>query len=351
MQRQGCLVIGWLLAWQVSGAELAFEFAPARVGRAPEGFRSVLAGEGTPGDWQIVWDEVPSQLPPLSDKAPVVSRRPVLAQLSEDGTDERFPMLVYEPVVFGDFLFTTRFKLVRGRREQMAGVVFRWQDERNFYVVRASGLGNSFRFYKVVDGVRSQPIGPQVEVLAGVWHELAVECRGNQIVCRLNGRELIPPLMDTSFTRGRLGFWTKSDAVSYFAEARVVYTPLEPPAQKLVEELLQRYPRVRDLRVYVPRGEPPRLEVVAARDRTAVGQPGGSTEERVLSEGRPYYVPGKADAAVVAPVRDRNGDPIAVVRVCLESFRGQTGQNALVRAQPILRQVQSRVNHRSDLVE
>ncbi|MEJ5237674.1 MAG: hypothetical protein WHT82_04895 [Limisphaera sp.] len=351
MQRLGCLVVGCWLAWQAAGAELAFDFGPGWIGRTPEGFRSVLAGQGAPGNWQIVWDEVPSQLPPLSDKAPVVSRRPVLAQLSEDDTDERFPMLVYEPVVFGDFVFTARFKLVRGRREQMAGLVFRWQDERNFYVVRASGLGNTFRFYKVVDGLRSQPIGPQVEVPAGVWHELGVECRGHQIVCRLNGRELIPPLTDTSFTRGRLGFWTKSDAVSYFAEARVVYTPLEPPAQKLVEELLQRYPRVRDLRVYVPRGESARLELVAARDRGAVGQPGGPTEERVLSEGRPYYVPGKEVATVVAPLRDRNGDPIAVVRISLESFRGQTGQTALARAQPILRQLQSRVNHRSDLVE
>lgn len=343
--------VGLCLACGAAGAELSFDFGSQWVDRTPQDFRTLLAGEGPPGDWRVIWDEVPSELPPLSEKAPVVSRRPVLAQLSEDPTDERFPILVYEPMLFGDFTFTTRFKMVRGRREQMAGVVFRLQDERNFYVVRASALGKTFRFYKVVDGQRSPPLGPQLEIPAGVWHELTVECRGNQIRCLLNGHELIPPLTDTSFVRGRLGFWTKSDAVSYFADARVVYTPLEPPAQKLVETLLQQYPRVRDLRIYALRGDPPRLELVAARDRTLVGQPGGATEQRALTEGQPYYVPGKGTATVVAPVRDRNGDPIGVVRLSLESFPGQTGQNALARAQPILRRLQSRVNQPSDLVE
>ncbi|NGO39522.1 hypothetical protein G4L39_08950 [Limisphaera ngatamarikiensis] len=335
----------------VRGAELAFDFGPTQVDRVPEGFRSLLAGGGAPGEWRVIWDEVPSELPPLSEKAPVVSRRTVLAQLSEDGTDERFPLLVYEPLVFGDFTFTTRFKTVRGQRERMAGVVFRLQDERNFYVVRASSLGNTFRFYKVLDGQRGPLIGPEVEVPSGVWHELTVECRGNQIRCLLNGRELIPPLTDPSFARGRIGFWTKSDSVSYFADARVVYTPLEPPAQRLVEEVLRRYPRVLDLRIYVPRREGSELVVVGARDRAALGEPGGSTEAKVLAEGRPYYVPRKDAAVVVAPLRDRNGDPVGVVRIWLERRPGQTAEAALARAQPILRQLQDQVKYRADLAE
>lgn len=341
-----CLGLERLLA-----AELVFDFGPGQVDRQPEGFRSLLAGVGTPGQWRVIWDEAPSELPPLSQKAPVVSRRTVLAQLSEDDTDERFPILVYEPLVFGDFTFTTRFKTVRGRRERMAGVVFRLQDERNFYVVRASSLGNTFRFYKVVDGQRGPLLGPEVEIPSGVWHELTVECRGNQIRCLLNGRELIPPLTDPSFVRGRIGFWTKSDSVSYFADARVIYTPLEPPAQKLVEELLRRYPRLLDLKIYVVPSGHTNLVVVGARDRGLWGASGGSTEAKALREGRPYYVPQKDAAVVVAPVRDRNGEPVAVVRISLERRMGQTPQGALARARPILQQLEARVNYRSDLVE
>lgn len=330
---------------------MSFDFGPTWVDRVPDGFRSLLAGEGQPGQWQIIWDEVPSALPPLSEKAPVVSRRTVLAQLSEDSTDERFPILVYDPLLLGDFTFTTRFKTVRGQRERMAGVVFRLQDERNFYVVRASSLGNTFRFYKVVDGQRGPLIGPTVEVPSGIWHELAVECRGNQIRCLLNGRELIPPLTDPTFARGRVGFWTKSDSVTYFADAKVIFTPLEPPAQKLVEQALQRFPRVRDLRIYARSGHMQRLVVVGARDRAALGESGGTTEERVLEEGRPYYVPQKDVSVVVCPLRDRNGDPVAAVRIWLERRPGETGQAALGRAQPIVRHLQAQVRYQTDLVE
>ncbi len=91
----------------------------------------------------------------------------------------------------------------------MAGIAFRIQDENNFYVLRASALGNSFRFYKVVQGERSAPIGPQINIPGGAWHEMTVVCKGNQIRCSLNGKELIPALTDNSFPAGKIGFWTK----------------------------------------------------------------------------------------------------------------------------------------------
>jgi hypothetical protein len=72
----------------------------------------------------------------------------VLAQTSKDQTDERFPILIYDGEIFQDFKLTTRFKIVGGMAEQMAGVVFRFQNASNFYVVRASALGHNVRFYK-----------------------------------------------------------------------------------------------------------------------------------------------------------------------------------------------------------
>jgi len=339
------------LLWAARAAELKLEFGESAAGQCPPGFRSLVAGEGQPGDWRVVLDEVPPLLAPLSDKAPVVTRRAVLAQLAEDPTDEHFPILVYEGQTFGDFTFTTRFKTVKGQKEQMAGVVFRLQDNRNFYVVRASSLGGTLRFYKVVDGQRSPPVGPQLEVPRGQWHELTVECRGNQIRALLNGREVLPTLGDNSFTKGRIGFWTKSDAVSYFADARVEYRPAEPLAQKLVQDALARYPRVRDLKVFARKGGADVAQVVGAKHLADLGQAAGSTEAKVLAEGRPYYVRGKGEATVVLPLRDRNGEPIAAVRVTLSAVPGQTEENALIRALPVAKAMQARVATLEDLVE
>ena len=51
------------------------------------------------------------------------------------------------------------------------------------------------------------------------------------------------------------------------------------------------------------------------------------------------------------PLRDRNGDPIAAVQIILKSFPGQTEDNALLRARPIVSQMQPRVLSLDALLE
>src|SRR4029078_4990880 len=135
-----------------------------------------------------------------------------------------------------DFVLTTRFKTVDGLFEQMAGIAFRIQDTNNYYYVRASSLGNTFRFIKLVNGQRLTTLGPSVEVTKGVWHDLKIECKGNRINCLFDGKELIPALTDNTFVSGKIGFWTKSDAVSYFGETRINYIRHEILAEILVRE-------------------------------------------------------------------------------------------------------------------
>jgi hypothetical protein len=113
---------------------------------------------GKPGEWRILLDETPSLLPPLTPQAQSVRSPGCPAQLSEEQTDEHFPLLIFEEEVFGDFTLTTRFKTVRGVKERMA-----WDSRFGFKIPpttmssRASSLGNTFRFYKVVNGERSHP--------------------------------------------------------------------------------------------------------------------------------------------------------------------------------------------------
>src|SRR5688500_6072319 len=109
-----------LLSSPLFAAELFFEFGKTKLNETPTGFQSTVAGEGSPGRWQIVEDEVPSVIPSLSPNAPV-PKKAVLAQLSRDITDEHYPILVYTNEVLGDFTFTTRLKCVGGVIEQMAG--------------------------------------------------------------------------------------------------------------------------------------------------------------------------------------------------------------------------------------
>ena len=238
------------LTASVSGAELRLAFGNFPEGTTPTNFQAALFGDGRPGAWKILMEDTPSAFAPLTDKAPNVSRQAVLAQTSQDMTDERFPLFVYEGDIFRDFKFSTRFKVVSGVAEQMAGIVFRYQNPTNFYVVRASALGKNVRFYKVVNGIRTDPIGPQVELTADTWHTLSVQCEGTQIIFYLDDKQLTPPLNDNSFPEGKIGFWTKSDSVSYFAEPVITFKPRVPVAQQLVNATLADQSRILNLRIY-----------------------------------------------------------------------------------------------------
>jgi len=332
-----------LLALPALAAERKFDFSELHENQTPPGFRSTVTGKGKPGDWRIVLDEVPSLLPPLSPQAPVVAKRPVLAQLAQDPTDEHFPLLIFEDETFDDFTLTTRFKTVKGVKEQMAGIAFRIQDETNYYVVRASSLGNTFRFYKVVNGERGTLIGPETPIPSGVWHELTIECKGTQIHCLLDGKELIPVLTDSAFARGKIGFWTKSDAVSYFADTRIVYTPREPPMQTIVHDVAKTYPRLLDLEVYVPSKDRQSARRVASKSGKEMDRAADKAAHDVISRGVTYYGKGKKSVEVTMPLRDRNGDLVAAARVIMQTFFGETEQTALARAMPIVKDIEGRI--------
>jgi hypothetical protein len=344
--RNHLLGIVLLLALPAVAAERVFDFSSFPQNQTPPGFRSAVTGKGRPGDWKVIIDDAPVAASSSSNQAPPA----VLAQLAQDPTDEHFPLLIFEDEIFGDFTVTTRFKTVRGVAEQMAGIAFRIQNETNYYVVRASSLGNTFRFYKVVDGERGTLIGPEMPIPAGVWHELSVECKGNEIRCRLNGKEVIPPLQDSSFSSGRIGFWTKSDSVSYFSDTKIVYTPREVPARVLVRQMAKKYPRLLGLQLYVLATGGKGTRLLASKNETEQGLPGGKVEQDVIGQGTVYYGKEKDSVSVVLPLRDRNGDPIAAVRVVLKSFAGELEQTSIIRATPIVKAMQEQVRSLDDLL-
>ena len=368
------LVLG-LLAGPVWAGERVVDFSKFILNQPLPGFRSVVSGLGKPGNWQTMLDSAASasNLPPVVAPTPVgwqtmldpaaspspmdtnhlwsPGKRAILAQLARDPTDEHFPLLMVEGDSFGDFRLTTHFKNVAGEREQMAGIAFRIQDEKNYYLVRASSLGNTLRFYKFVDGQRTAPIGPDVPIPSGVWHELIVECRGFQIRCLLNGKELIygsDP--ERSFPQGKIGFWTKSDSVAYFGDTTINYTEKESIGPALVQDQLRKYPHLQGLRIYMRSNDLAAPTIIASNDPKEVGKCGGAVEKDVISHNHLYCGIGRTVATVTLPLHDRNGESIAAVRLVVRSFPGQTEKNALGRTMPIVKEMELRVRNREELM-
>lgn len=343
-----------LLCLTLFGAERDFNFGEYPAEQTPSNFLSTINGRGKPGDWKVILDMAPSAMPARDTNAPSMTQHAVLAQLDRYPVDQHFPLLVLKDDTFKDFTFSTRFKIVDGTIAEMAGIVFRYQDEKNFYVLMASVLDQHFWFFKIVDGQRSEKlIGPPIQIAKNEWHEMSVRCEGNHIHCLLDDKEIIPMITDSSFSVGKIGFWTKSDSVSYFTDAKLIYTPRETLAQSLVSDTMKKYPKLADLRIFAirPGGKDP--EVIAAKNDKSINQTGGDVERDVIHNGKSYFGKDKKAGTVIltVPLRDRNGDAIAAVVFTMDSFPGETEDTAAIKGQTMLKTMQPRVSSLEDLLQ
>ena len=189
-----------------------FDFESDTPGKLPSGFSTALTGAGGPVHWEIKED------------ATSPSGKKVLAQTSADPTDYRFPLAVLNDVNAADVELSVRIRPVSGRVDQGAGLIWRYQNDNNYYIVRANALENNVVLYKVQNGRRTdlplrglgRTYGKPATVPSGQWSVLAVTARGSQFQVSFNGQKLYD-VDDTTFTSpGRVGLWTKADSVMYF---------------------------------------------------------------------------------------------------------------------------------------
>ena len=98
--------------------------------------------------------------------------------------------------------------------------VTRAADDRNYYLTRANPLEQNIRIYRVVNGIRHllQNFNHTIEMKK--WHTLRVMTRGTNIKVFYDEKPAFN-LTDQTFTTGRIGLWTKSDAVTYFDDLRL----------------------------------------------------------------------------------------------------------------------------------
>src|SRR5919197_4110272 len=196
-----------LIAFGVAAAQESVKtwgFQGDKVDEPPAGFSFGKTGGGRPGKWVVRAD--PSA--PAGDH--------VLAQIDTDDTDYRFPVAVADAPVLKDLRLDVHCKPVSGKTDEACGLVFRYQDENNYYVTRANALEDNVRLYQVVKGRRREFKGWNGKVAKQTWHTLAVEARGNQFQVFFDGNRVIEAKDDTFKDAGKVGVWTKADSVTYF---------------------------------------------------------------------------------------------------------------------------------------
>jgi len=212
------LVATLLLSALTFGEAQTVSFNRTPVKGFPEGWDAYMTHSGGAPRWQVIQDAATSEKPR------------VLAQLSDDATRSRFPLAIFREASVQNGTISVSFKAISGKIDQGAGLVWRFVDADNYYLVRANALEDNVVLYKVEKGTRTalapkgtQPgtYGVNHKVASQVWNRMSVSFNGNNFIVKLNGDTLFE-VEDKTFTgEGKTGLWTKADSVIYFRDFEV----------------------------------------------------------------------------------------------------------------------------------
>ncbi|MEK7699260.1 MAG: family 16 glycoside hydrolase [Planctomycetota bacterium] len=188
---------------EILGERKECYFDEDKPGELPANFQVALTGKGEPSRWIVKKIE----------NAP--SDDNVVVQTKLGAADYRFPLLIINGVSYKDFMVFTRFRSEGGSVEQSGGLVFKYKDNNNYYVLRASVLEGNVRLYKIVSGNQTQIGEKNLKVNFKEWHLLKVICKADKIQCFFNNKKVFE-VSDETFDMGSVGLWTKSDAYTFF---------------------------------------------------------------------------------------------------------------------------------------
>jgi hypothetical protein len=206
-----------LLALSVPLFAQAIGFDKDEPGRPPAGFSFGLTGKGKPGVWVV-------------QKDPAAPSQPnVLAQTNADPVSYRFPLCIFDGFKGRDVDVSVKYKPVSGMEDQAAGIVWRYQDQDNYYLVRANAREDNVVLYKVEKGVRTdlplvgkgRTYGMKTRIPSGQWGTLRIVAAGNRFEVYSNGAKLYEVEDSTFPMLGKVGLWTKADSVTLFDDLSI----------------------------------------------------------------------------------------------------------------------------------
>jgi hypothetical protein len=206
----------WIASIECAAQTVTFD--RTKIGPVGRDWTIAMTHEGGAPKWEILDD-------------PTAPSKPnVIAQTSSDNTSGRFPLAIYERSAFTDGSVSVSFKPVSGERDQAAGIVWRYRDPQNYYIVRANALEDNVVLYKVEGGKRialepkgtpSKTYGVKHEVPKQVWSTLRIDFTGPKFAVSFNGVKVMDVEDATFSLRGKTGLWTKADSVTYFDNFRI----------------------------------------------------------------------------------------------------------------------------------
>jgi hypothetical protein len=198
---------------------ITVNFDNLKPGTFPPFWTATATGPAQSSRWEIQRDST----------AP--SRPNVFAQESGVSSNSEFPMAVFDRVICRDGDLSVKFKIAGGAgRVKTAGIVWRFQDPRNYYVLNFSVDERNIALFRVQNGqLHSIPIlhgqrgdaGVSHDLRTGQWYVAKVIFRGNTFRVLFGNRQLFDAWDDSLPAAGKTGLWTRGGTAASFDDFRI----------------------------------------------------------------------------------------------------------------------------------
>lgn len=162
------------------------------------------------GDWQVIPDPSAPSQPNTYGLPPGRLLQSLMSAL------QYYPMtVVTDPTEYGDFTLEASFKSAGGRFDCSGGILFRYGDPKNFYLLSAGCPSDYFQFSRMLKGkfeVLKQTVVPTDK---DTWYKIKVVAQGSHFMC-YDDNKMIFDYDDSKIAKGRIGLWASDDSQARF---------------------------------------------------------------------------------------------------------------------------------------
>ena len=199
----------WASFLAIASTGRIINFDSEALGKTPAGWTVAMTNGGEAPRWEVRKDRTAPTQPY------------VLAQTSNDASNNRCPLAIFNQVNLRDGDVSVRIKPVAGRADQAGGLVWRYRDANNYYLARENARTQNVAIYRVENGARTQIGNVTHDILQNTWSILKVSVKGNRFQVYVNHRRIWQGEDATFSGPGKVGLWTLADSVTYFDDFRV----------------------------------------------------------------------------------------------------------------------------------
>src|SRR5206468_7862043 len=137
---------------------------------------------------------------------------------------------IYQPVSTKNVAISAHVKIVRGRM-QSAGIVARFVNPDNYYVLRMSALEERIDLVRVLNGKMERIAEMDGDVVRERWHTLGLRVEGERFIASLDGRPVFEAFDRALLHEGNVALWTEEDNVTRFEEIEISALPFSTEDQ------------------------------------------------------------------------------------------------------------------------